>query len=76
MKLGQEIKYARLVKGIRQKYIADKLGLTAPAISFIECSKVFPTRLHLADICDILDLDFDEMMGKLLSEKGIGERIY
>ena len=58
MDLGDKIKAARTKKGITQKVLAEKTGLTERTIQRIENHKVEPSVYSLNKISEILSFDF------------------
>lgn len=58
MDLGDKIKAARTKKGITQKELAEKTGLTERTIQRIENHEVEPSVYSLNKISEILSFDF------------------
>ena len=58
MDLGDKIKAARTEKGITQKELAEKTGLTERTIQRIENHEVEPSVYSLNKISEILSFDF------------------
>ncbi|MDA9968484.1 helix-turn-helix domain-containing protein [Polaribacter sp.] len=58
MDLGDKIKVARSQKGITQKELAEKTGLTERTIQRIENHEVEPSIYSLNKISEILSFDF------------------
>ena len=58
MDLGDKIKAARSEKGITQKELAEKTGLTERTIQRIENHEVEPSVYSLNKISEILSFDF------------------
>ena len=58
MDLGDKIKSARTLKGITQKELAEKTGLTERTIQRIENHEVEPSVYSLNKISEILKFDF------------------
>jgi len=58
MDLGDKIKSARTKKGINQKELAEKTGLTERTIQRIENHEVEPSVYSLNKISEILSFDF------------------
>ena len=58
MDLGDKIKAARTKKGITQKVLAEKTGLTERTIQRIENHKVEPSVYSINKISEILSFDF------------------
>lgn len=57
MDLGEKIKVTRLAKGMTQKEVADKTGLTERTIQRIENHEVEPSGYSLSKISEILEFD-------------------
>ena len=58
MDLGDKIKAARAQKGLTQKELAEKTGLTERTIQRIENHEVEPSVYSLNKISEILEFDF------------------
>ena len=58
MDLGDKIKSARTLKGITQKELSEKTGLTERTIQRIENHEVEPSVYSLNKISEILKFDF------------------
>src|SRR4051812_22798612 len=59
MHIGKKIRVARVMKGMSQEVLAEKIGKTRPLISQIEnTGKVKTGTLKL--ICKVLDIDLDD----------------
>ena len=59
--IGNKIKELRRSKGMSQKDIADKLGVTSQAVSKWENGKNLPDMMMLSRIADILQVSCDEL---------------
>uniref|UniRef100_UPI00404899B2 helix-turn-helix domain-containing protein n=1 Tax=Algoriphagus sp. TaxID=1872435 RepID=UPI00404899B2 len=57
MDLGDKIKSARSAKGMTQKELADKTGLSERTIQRIENHEVEPSGYSLSKISDVLEFD-------------------
>jgi transcriptional regulator with XRE-family HTH domain len=57
MDLGEKIKGARSAKGMTQKELADKTGLSERTIQRIENHEVEPSGYSLSKISDVLEFD-------------------
>lgn len=60
--LGESIRIARKAIGMTQKDLAEKLGITASAITQIEKGLTKPDIGRLSAIADILNMNVDEML--------------
>ena len=56
MTTGERIKFFRLKRGLTQKQLAEKIGLTYSAISLIESDKRGLTLKRLRQISDALEV--------------------
>ena len=68
-KIGEFIKDKRKEKGLTQKELADKLGITNQAISKWERGKNCPDISFLKDLCKILDININELLSGKELEK-------
>jgi len=62
-KIGANIKRIRIEKGIKQEYVATKLGVTKSAISRIENGDRDTTLKNVLQIADVLDEAAVEFFG-------------
>lgn len=62
MMVGESIRIARKAIGMTQKELAEKLGITASAITQIEKGLTKPDISRLSAIADILNMNVDEML--------------
>ena len=62
MSVGKNIVYHRERKGFSQYELADKSGVSQPAISQIETETVMPRVTTLQRIADALDVDLRTLM--------------
>ncbi len=60
MSIGQELKAARLAKGLGQKEIAEALGVTVQAVSQWERNKTVPEAINLVRLSQMLDLPLED----------------
>ena len=66
MVLGEAIRYYRKLKGINQKQLADRAGLTVTAISMIEMGRdKRPPNELLQRIVRVLEIEADLLYGSL-----------
>ena len=68
IKIGSKIKQARISKGIRQKEMAVKLGLSVSTYSNYENNYREPKLDIVEKICCILDMTIDELMSYPISD--------
>lgn len=62
-KIGKKIKAARTEKNMTQMDLADTLGISYQAVSNWERGNSMPDIAKLPDLCQILDLNLDELLG-------------
>ena len=62
-KIGKFIASMRKEKNITQEWLAEKLGVTNKTISRWETGKNMPDYSLLKDLCFILDVDVNELLG-------------
>ena len=55
--IGRQIKELRLQRGWKQVDLADKMGLSRPAISNIESGKRSLTLATLKQVCEVFEID-------------------
>ena len=65
---GENLKRIRAEKAITQEQLAERLGITAQAVSKWECAQSCPDTEILVALADVLAVSLDE----LLREKGAG----
>lgn len=64
MKFNEIIKELREEKGVKQKDVAEYLGLTAKAYCFYELGKREPSLTSLIKLCDYYDVSADYILGR------------
>ena len=64
MTIGERIKFEREKKRMTQKELADKLGKTKNSITEIEKGRSIGQWEKLAELCDILDVSADYILGR------------
>ena len=57
MKLGEQIKQIRKKKDIKQKELAEQLGISANEMCNIEKGHSLPSKETMDDICRILNVE-------------------
>ena len=62
--LGKAIRKARADKGLTQDDLAKQLHISRQAVSSWEIDKSVPSVEIILDVCKVLDLDFNEIVGK------------
>ena len=68
------IKY-RKAKGLSQKELAEKLNISPPSVSMWEIGKNSIDINNLYNICKILDISFNDILGKYNNNKEENEEI-
>lgn len=56
MNIGNAVKEIRKRKGISQKDLASKIGISTNALCSIEKEKTFPSNNNIENICNALDI--------------------
>lgn len=64
MKFNEIIKELREEKGVKQKDVADFLGLTPKAYCFYELGKREPSLASLIKLCDYYEVSADYILGR------------
>lgn len=67
--IGKKIKKSRRDRGITQEALAEKVNVSIPHISRIECGFSSPSLQTLVDICNVLGITIDELMQDSLSAR-------
>ena len=62
--IGENIKNYRIEKGMTQKELADKLFVTAQAVSRWENNEVEPSLNTIVILAEIFEVSVDELCGK------------
>lgn len=62
--LGERIKYHRKRLGLTQEQLADRLGVSAQAVSKWENNQSCPDISILPEIADLFGISIDELLGK------------
>lgn len=71
MNLGEAIRSLRKAKGIAQKDLAEKSGISACALSEIERDKAFPNKRTIHAICDALGVATGVLLFSALTDDDI-----
>ena len=58
---GENLKYERILHGLTQTQLANKLGIKQQQISEWECNKVEPTLYNILNIIHALNTNFDDL---------------
>lgn len=62
MKIGQILKHIRVNKGISQKEMAEKLGISSNYLSLIESDKKEPSQDKIADFAEALNISKEALL--------------
>ena len=62
-KFGERLREARRDKGLSQKELADKVGVTNSRIGHYENERGTPTAETLVELCKVLDVSSDWLLG-------------
>lgn len=73
MNIGNAIKEIRKRKGILQKDLAGKVGISVNALCLIENEKTFPSMANINKICEVLGVAQSVLMFFSISEEDIPE---
>ncbi len=69
-----ELKRIRKLKGLTQEQLAEKVGVSAQAVSKWEISS-YPDPQLLPQIADVLDVTIDELYGRGKEEKSLNQTV-
>ena len=75
IQIGSRIKEARLAKGIKQNKMAELLGISVSTYSNYENNYREPKLDIIHQICEILGLELDELLGLSQFEPEIVDKI-
>jgi len=74
-KIGKFILELRKQKGMTQKELAEKVGVSDKTISKWECGNSIPDISYLESLCDSLDISVNELLsGERLSQESYSEK--
>ena len=73
MELGSAIKDLRIKKGITQKDLAEKAGLSANALCNIEKGYAFPPKETIKAICNALEIPVSLLLFSCITDEDIPE---
>jgi transcriptional regulator with XRE-family HTH domain len=62
MKIGQILKHIRINKGVSQKEMAEKLGISPNYLSLIESDKKEPSQDKIADFAEALNISKEALL--------------
>ncbi|MBR6779365.1 MAG: helix-turn-helix transcriptional regulator [Clostridia bacterium] len=67
------IKEIRIVKGITQKVLAEKVGLNPATLSKYESGKIIPDALILKSIAKVLNVDINVLYDDYIENKSFSD---
>ena len=73
--VAKNIKNARTKKNMTQMNLADEMGVSYQAVSNWERGNSMPDISKLPELCKILDISFDELVGEKTPETEITKRL-
>jgi transcriptional regulator with XRE-family HTH domain len=71
--LGDRLRSARLKSGLSQQGLAEKLGLSRPAVASIEAGKQAVTVEQLVELCTHLSVNVADIIGEALGDRPHGQ---
>lgn len=74
-KVASNIKNARIKKNMTQMNLADEMGVSYQAVSNWERGTSMPDISKLPELCKILNISFEELVGERSAETGIAEKL-
>ena len=73
MNIGTAIKILRKQKGLSQKDLNEKTGISINALSLIETNATFPQKGTIKSICEVLEIPVSYLLFFAISEEDIPE---
>lgn len=74
-KIGTFIAETRKQRGMTQKELAEKIGISDKTVSKWECGNSIPDIIYLEALCDSLDIRVNELLsGERLTDKSYSEK--
>ena len=73
MNIGEAIKMFRTQRGMLQKDLATRSGMSANALCAIEKDKSFPTKENIKSICRVLEIPVSYLLFSAITEEDIPE---
>ena len=74
-KIGTFIAETRKQRGMTQKELAEKIGISDKTVSKWECGNSIPDIIYLEALCDSLDIKVNELLsGERLTDKSYSEK--
>lgn len=72
---GQRLRSLRQSKGLTQRQLADRLGISASAVGMYEQGRREPDNMLLSELCRVLDTTTDYLIGFTKTPQDVGEVI-
>jgi len=60
--IGENVKFWRNIRGLKQSYIAKKIGVKQSYISQLETGKFAPSLEYLQKIANLLDVEIEDLI--------------
>ena len=73
MDIGKAIKTIRKAKGLSQKALAEKAGISANAMCSIENNDSFPNKSTISRICNALDIPISYLLFASITDEDVPE---
>jgi transcriptional regulator with XRE-family HTH domain len=73
MNIGEAIKKIRASRGLSQKELAEKTGMSANALCNIEKGYSFPSKGTIKAICDAMDITVSWLLFSSITEEDVPE---
>lgn len=73
MNIGEAIKKMRASRGLSQKELAEKIGMSATALCNIEKGHCFPSKDTIKAICDAMDIPVSWLLFSSITEEDVPE---
>lgn len=64
--IGEEIRLARLRRGLTQQAVAEQIGMTKSSVSLLERGRVRPSVQIFTQLCVLLELDPSQVLYEAL----------
>lgn len=65
--IGSNIRIQRILNGLKQKDLAERVNVSPQHISHVETGRAKPSLLTLVDIANALNIDMNMLLGKNLT---------
>lgn len=69
LRIGMKIKARRKALGLTQEELADKINCSFKTIGNIENDNTIPDTRQVINLCDVLEMSFEEMFGDVLQRR-------